>query len=165
MIVNGNTIKYPNTYSIYCGMVKRCYGKTNRSSSYKERGIKVCDRWLGENGFNNFLLDMGPRPENLSIDRVDNNGNYSPENCRWATPIEQARNRRSTTMVEVNGDKIPLAAACEYYGLQYGTVYSRIKKGMTPEQALTTPLMSLSEAGKKGGKSGFINGFADSGEY
>jgi len=76
-------------------MITRC---TNSSvlnfKDYGGRGITVCDRWLGPHGFENFLADMGERPEGLSIDRIENDGNYEPWNCRWATQLEQNRNRR-----------------------------------------------------------------------
>ena len=79
-------------YIIWAGMIKRCTNKNSEAYRYYGgRGIKVCDRWLS---FENFYKDMGDRPEGLSIDRKDNDKGYYLENCRWATPVEQASNRR-----------------------------------------------------------------------
>lgn len=96
-IVNGQT-KSP-VYRIHAGMKSRCYGKSDtKYKDYGGRGIKVCDRWLGINGFNNFLKDMGNRPTpQHSIDRINNEGNYEPSNCRWATIHEQSSNKRNNT--------------------------------------------------------------------
>jgi len=91
-------------FSIYNNMIKRCLDiKDGGHPSYGGRGIKVCERWL--ESFENFYEDMGDRPSNeYSIDRVNNNGNYSKENCRWATKTEQNNNTRQNVLIEYNGE-------------------------------------------------------------
>jgi hypothetical protein len=98
---HGNTSVHGKTpeYRVWSGMRCRCTNpRSNRFASYGGRGIVVCERWQV---FENFLEDMGPRPSpRHSIDRINNNGNYEPSNCRWATPSEQSRNQRSTRLNE-----------------------------------------------------------------
>lgn len=100
-----NLSSSPESHAYY-GMLKRCYGdKYAAPKNYKNRGIKVCDRWLNKDtGFLNFLEDMGLRPSNeYSLDRINNDGDYTPENCRWATQTQQQRNKSNQRRIVYKG--------------------------------------------------------------
>lgn len=108
-------------------MLARC-NNTN-DPDYGGRGIDVCDRW--KESFNNFLDDMGERPDGTTIDRFpDQDGNYEPGNCRWATPIEQGRNTRRNRIVEFCGRGMTLAEAAEIAGVEYSTAWRRLDRGL-----------------------------------
>lgn len=125
-------------YEVYHGMKKRCYN--HKSADYKfygGRGIKVCDRWLGENGFDKFLTDMGERPsQHYSIDRKDVNGNYEPSNCRWITHKGQMNNVRTNIIINRNGVSKTLKMWCEEIGLSYQMAYARYKNGLSVDEIL-----------------------------
>lgn len=109
------------TYRIWGRMKARCYNKNNRKwPEYGGRGIKVCDSWLE---FEGFHRDMGDRPEGLSIDRIDNSGNYEPGNCRWATEEEQQENKRRARWWFLDGERFSSARKA---GLHYGVALSTI---------------------------------------
>lgn len=125
-------------HRIWRGMLKRCNNPNEKSYPYYGgRGIRVCDRWQQ---FVNFYADMGDPPDGLSIDRIDNNGDYEPGNCRWATKIDQARNKRSNHMITRGCVTRTLADWLEITGLHRGTVEQRIRHGW-PESRLLDPLV------------------------
>lgn len=121
------------------GMRSRCYDpNTEYYHRYGGRGIKVCDRWL--ESFLNFLEDMGPRPSPLhTLDRVDNNRNYEPGNCRWATWEEQQNNRRTTRLLTHDGRTMSVAQWSRATGISESGIISRIQAGWSLSDALTTP--------------------------
>jgi hypothetical protein len=135
------TSHWPRHRSILEGMKGRCYHKGSKKyRNYGGRGIKVCDRWRGVGGLRNFIDDMGtiPGPE-YSIDRIDNDGDYSPENCRWATHKEQCRNTRVNRVIEINGEKKCVTEWAEIYNINIGTLFKRLNTGWDPLKAVTTP--------------------------
>jgi hypothetical protein len=128
-------------YKIWSSMLNRCNNPKNRDYiDYGGRGIKVCAKWSGPSGYENFLSDVGRRPSpRHSLDRENTNGEYSPENCRWATPSEQANNRRNNRILTYNGKSQTLAQWSVELGLDYCTIKMRIKRGWSVEKALNTP--------------------------
>lgn len=124
------------------GMLERCYLESCHSyPHYGGRGIVVCERW--RNSFENFFEDIGRRPTTKhSLDRIDNDGNYEPSNCRWATASQQALNTRRTVMITYNGVTRPLIEWAKDFGLHSETLRRRILKyKWSVERALTTPVI------------------------
>lgn len=118
-------------------MHERCSGRNGRSfRDYAARGIKVCERWSGPDGMRNFLDDMGQPPLGMTLDRIDNDGDYEPGNCRWATPVEQMRNMRANVFVIHEGERLCLSDACAAAGIKLSTVSACVSKtGMPPQLA------------------------------
>lgn len=121
------------TWSRWSSMLERGAGKSC-PTHYADRGIKVCDRWRV---FENFLADMGECPEGLSLDRIENDGDYEPGNCRWATAKTQVRNRRITLRHEYMGEIRSLAEIAEMIGIRYRTLWMRLNRGWSFEKAVT----------------------------
>lgn len=124
--------------NIWAGMRRRCEKPNTRGFKYYGgRGIRVCDRWQE---FENFLTDMGSRPSpKHTIDRIDPDGNYDPSNCRWATPTEQSRNRRTVPVYTVFGRTQSGPDWAEEFGISNSLFKSRLEAGWGIERALTTP--------------------------
>lgn len=127
-------------YKTWLGMKRRCYDVNCKDyPNWGGRGIKVCDRW--KNSFVAFFEDMGRRPEGpYSIDRLDHDQDYSPENCRWATMEQQgAENRRGITKIAIDGVEFSsLAAACRHFGVNLTTALYRINAGIPAALAVST---------------------------
>ena len=116
------------TYNIWCGFVKRCENaKEPAYAEYGGRGIKVCARWRK---FENFLADMGPAPAGRSLDRIDNDGDYAPGNCRWATRAQQARNTSRTIFVTVAGERLCVKDWADRLRMKASTIYAAKARGI-----------------------------------
>lgn len=128
--------EHVSEYRTWADMPSRCSNPRHQAwPDYGGRGIDVCQRW--RDSFQAFLADMGPRPDGMWLDRKDNDGPYSPDNCRWATPTEQANNKRSNRRISIDGRTQTLAEWVRELGLNYRTVKSRLNVGhWTPEEAL-----------------------------
>lgn len=126
-------------YNVWLNIRRRCLDpSTSNFKNYGGRGIKVCDRWLS---FENFCADMGPRPSPAhSIDRKENDGDYCPENCRWATRSKQMNNMRTNRRISSGGITQTLAEWSRATGINRRTLAQRIDNGWTAEEAVSTPV-------------------------
>jgi len=130
---------YTNEYKIWTGIKYRILNKKRTGyHRYGGRGIKLCERWTV---FENFLNDMGPRPsKDHSVDRINNNGDYEPENCRWATRRQQNNNTRKTINFTINGRTLSKADWAREAGIKYMTLDHRLRLGWSIEEALRIPI-------------------------
>jgi hypothetical protein len=117
---------------------------------YGGRGIKVCERWQS---FENFYVDMKEGySDDLTIERIDTNGNYEPGNCRWATNMEQQANKRNNRVLEYKGELLHMAELCRRTGVSKMKMVDRLGRGMTPEEAVASALASTYGTGRKATK-------------
>jgi hypothetical protein len=132
--------KESQMHSRWKAMILRCHDAKNQSyDNYGKRGISVCDRW--RESFDAFASDMGPQPsEQHSLDRIDNDGPYTPENCRWATRKEQAANRRTCRLIEFEGEFVPVIVAARTIGLTHAVVWQRLANGWSDYDAIYRPV-------------------------
>ena len=126
------------TFKSWDSMKQRCLNPNAPDyPKYGGRGITICQRWI--DSFTNFFDDMGERPENLSIDRINVNGNYEPSNCRWASRSLQQRNKTTSLMIEWNGKVLCAADWSDIVNISSKIICDRIRVGWTPQEALTKP--------------------------
>lgn len=131
------------TYKIWTGVLSRCRNKgASGYENYGGRGIGFCERWLS---FENFLSDMGECPAGMSIDRIDGNGDYTKDNCRWSSRLEQNRNRRSNFTLTYLGKTLCSTVWSEAVGISSEAIRARTKRGWSAEKTLTTPIRAHKE--------------------
>lgn len=141
-------------FRAWANMRKRCHDSRGPNfADYGGRGIKVCSAWLGPMGFARFLADMGeaPTPKH-EVDRINNDGDYTPENCRWATRKTQNRNTRRAVLLKHAGEELPLEEWAERLGMPGARIRHRLRRGWTVAEALITPcLANRSQRGRGDG--------------
>ena len=136
-------------YNIWKSMKRRCTKEHDSYKNYGGRGITVCDEWL--NSFEKFYEDMGePTTNTHEIDRIDNDGNYCKENCRWVSPKENCRNRRNNRVITYNDETLCVSEWSERLGGSRHLVEKRLKMGWSEEKAVTTPISKRHQRFNKG---------------
>lgn len=146
-------LSHTKLHGLWRNIKERCYNPNNKSYRfYGERGIKMCKEWEDDFvSFYNWSYQNG-YSEGLQIDRIDPNGDYCPENCRWTDKITQANNTRRNVYATINGETKSLAEWCRILGVNYHSVQTRTYKGWDPVLALTTPFDSKQSRRKKSTK-------------
>lgn len=147
-------------YQLWAGMKARCYRKT--SPDYPQwggRGISVCPQW--RDSFEQFLADMGDRPKGATLDRIDNDGNYEPGNCRWASRKEQNRNRRDNLQLTMNGETRCVNEWAEHLGIDASTFRARIRRGWSIEKAAKVPIATQERIIEVGGEARSVTAWAN----
>lgn len=125
-------------FRVWLAMLDRCMNPDNRGYfRYGGRGIAVCERWKT---YEHFLADMGPLPTGYEIDRIDNDGNYEPDNCQWSTDKQQSRNRSNNRMLTFGGETMCVASWAERIGIRPSHLHSRLTLGWSIEKTLTQPV-------------------------
>ena len=133
-----HSLSHTQAYKVWKAMRVRVTNKNQpQYHDYGGRGIRICQRW---DEFVNFYTDMGERPEGMSLDRIDNDGDYTPENCRWATRTEQNRNSRRNVLITANGKTMCISEWAEELDMKYFTLLMRKRNGWTDHQIVNTPL-------------------------
>lgn len=133
-------MKGTSTYNVWCSMRQRCDNPNNqRYADYGGRGIKVCERWQK---FENFLADMGARPKYPAhtLERRDNDGDYTPGNCRWATYEEQQNNKRNNHRLTYQGETMTVAEWARKLGVRDQLLRVRLHRGWDLERVLSPPI-------------------------
>lgn len=147
----GNVESHP-LRKIWKSMLMRCNNPNVKNyNNYGGRGVKVCERWSGNLGFENFVNDMGERPDGTTLDRIDVNGNYEPSNCRWATTEQQMNNRTDNSRITLNGESITCSQLCSKYGFYRTYVTHLIHDGIDVNEVIRRALRPKGERkGKRG---------------
>ncbi len=132
----GGVVRLRKTLQVWRDMKQRCYNPRSRKfKNYGGRGISICPRWLESPEL--FIADMGLKPDGLTIDRINNDGNYEPSNCRWATKEQQGNNTRQCVYLELNGERMTVEAWAHKLGRHPETIRSRIRRGWALEDILS----------------------------
>lgn len=148
---HGDSKSRPRLYRIWENLNSRCnYSNNTYYKNYGGRGIKVCSEWRNYENFRSWALSHGYEGY-LTIDRIDVNGNYCPENCRWTTAKEQSRNKTTNHLLTLGGKTQCIVSWCEELRLNPNTLHKRLKLGWSVEKALLTPVKTNKTKGEKNG--------------